>query len=212
MPLAATDGMTASQDSAAVDAGALDVLFRSARSQNGWLARDIEVETLRKIWELAKWGPTSSNMSPMRVIFVRSVEGKKALLPFIEAGNVHKVTTAPVSAIIGADYAFYEHLPVLFPHNPAAADRFRGDENKPAAAAAAFRNGSLQGAYFMIAARAYGLDCGPISGFDGEGVDQAFWQGTQVRTNFICNLGYGDPSYLFPRLPRLSFEQVCRIM
>lgn len=211
--LAETAGSgSADANGAILDTTTLDVLFRTARSQNGWLDRDIDESVLCKVWDLAKWGPTSANSSPMRITFLRSKAAKETLLPHLDPSNKRKSMTAPAVAIIGADHVFYEKMTMLFPHNPGAADRFRGTENRERAETTAFRNSSLQGAYFMIAARAYGLDCGPISGFDAKGVDRSFWAGTKVQTNFICNLGYGDPSYLFPRLPRLSFQEACSII
>jgi 3-hydroxypropanoate dehydrogenase len=194
-----------------LDENALHLLFRGARSQNGWLPREVTDDQLRCIWDIAKWGPTSANCSPMRVRFLRSRAEKERLQPCLSPGNVAKAMTAPVVAIIGFDTRFYEHLPRLFPHNPAARSWFEGDDKKGAAYTTAFRNGSLQGAYLMIAARALGLDCGPMSGFDGEAVDRLFWGGTAVRTNFICGIGYGDPAKLFDRHPRFAFEEVCHI-
>ena len=190
----------------------LDVLFRAARSHNGWLATTVSDADLRRLYDLMKWGPTSANSSPARILFLRSAAAKNRLRPYLNASNVEKTMSAPVTAIIGYDLLFYEHLSALFPHNPKAPGWFIGEENRQAADITAFRNGTLQGAYLMLAARALGLDCGPMSGFDSAGVDREFWSGTSVRTNFLCNLGHGDPSKIFARLPRLSFEQACDIL
>lgn len=207
------------RDRGATDAGhahlddrALDLLFRHARSQNGWLPEPVPDETLRKLWDLVKWGPTSANCLPMRVLFLRSSAAKERLEPHLVSSNVEKAMTAPVVAVIGFDTAFYEHLPRLFPHNQAARSWFAGEEKEALARSTAFRNGSLQGGYFIVAARALGLDCGPMSGFDADGVDREFWAGTDVKTNFLCGLGYGDPAKLFGRHPRFAFEEVCRVL
>jgi len=185
-------------------------LFDDARTQNGFLPDPVSDETLRRIYDLMKWGPTSANCSPARFVFVRSPEAKAKLAPCMSAGNRAKTLQAPVTAIIGMDMAFYEKLPQLFPHDQTARSWFEG---KPAVIeATAMRNSSLQGAYFMLAARALGVDCGPMSGFDSTMVDAAFWAGTTVQTNFICNLGQGDPAKLFPRSPRLTFEEACAVL
>lgn len=189
----------------------LDVLFRKARSQNGWLDTIVSDVQLRRLYDLTKWGPTSANTSPARFIFVCSREAKSRLLPHLVSGNVEKTRTAPVTVIVGYDLHFYERMPFLFPHNRAARSWFAGEDKRRHATETAFRNGTLQGAYLIIAARALGLDCGPMSGFDAEGVDREFWQGTSVKTNFLCNLGCGDPGKLFPRHPRLAFDEVCTI-
>jgi 3-hydroxypropanoate dehydrogenase len=183
-------------------------LFTEARTQNGFSPEPIPEAKLRALYDLLKWGPTSANCSPARFIFVTSPEAKDKLVPCMSAGNQAKTRQAPVTAIVGMDMAFYEKLPKLFPHTDARS-WFAG---KPAVIeATAFRNGSLQGGYFILAARALGIDCGPMSGFDSDQVDAAFWSGTTVRTNFICNLGHGDPSKVHPRNPRLDFEEACRI-
>jgi 3-hydroxypropanoate dehydrogenase len=185
-------------------------LFEDARTQNGFLPDPVSDDTLRRIYELMKWGPTSANCSPARFLFVRSPEAKARLAPCMSAGNRAKTLQAPVTAIIGMDMAFYDRLPQLFPHDQTARSWFAG---KPEVIeATAFRNSSLQGAYFMLAARALGVDCGPMSGFDAPQVDAAFWAGTTVQTNFICNLGRGDPSKVFPRSPRLTFEEACAVL
>ena len=188
---------------------ALDQLFRSARTYNAFLPKEVSDDQLHQIYELTKFGPTSANSSPMRVVFVRSKEAKEKLSPFMSEGNRAKTLAAPVTAIVGTDHEFYEKLPHLFPHADARS-WFAG--NQPLIDITAFRNGSLQGAYLMLAARAVGLDCGPMSGFDNAGVDSAFFAGTTVKSNFLVNIGYGDASRdLFPRSPRLSFEEACRI-
>ena len=189
---------------------ALDIIFRQARTHSVWLDKPVSEITLQALWDLAKMGPTSANCSPLRVIFVQSREAKERLKPHLAPGNVDKVMSAPVCAILGHDMAFYEALPRLFPHTDARS-WFVGDEKRGLAETTAFRNGSLQGAYFMLAARALGLDCGPMSGFDNDGVDREFFAGTTVRSNFLCNLGYGDVEQLFPRSPRLDFEEACQI-
>ena len=187
----------------------LDILFREARTHNGWLDKPVSDTLLQAIFELAKMGPTSANCSPMRVVFVKSREAKERLRPALSAGNMEKTLTAPVTAILAYDLEFYEHLPKLFPQTDAR-PWFTG---KPELIqATAFRNGSLQGAYFITAARALGLDCGPMSGFDNAKVDAEFFPDGKVKSNFLCNVGYGDPSKLFPRNPRFAFEEVCRIV
>jgi 3-hydroxypropanoate dehydrogenase len=194
----------------------LDLLFRDARSQNGWLDKAVDDDTLRAIYDLVRWGPTSTNGCPARIVFLRSAEAKARLLPALAAGNVEKTLQAPVTAIIGYDADFHEQLPRLFPHNPGMRDWYAAQPQL--IDAAALRNSSLQGGYFILAARALGLDCGPMSGFDHERVDAEFFAsstnfpGQQVKTNFLCNLGYGDPSKLFPRSPRLSFEESCALL
>jgi 3-hydroxypropanoate dehydrogenase len=183
-------------------------LFDNARTHNGFTPEPVPEATLRRLYEMLKWGPTSANCSPARFIFVTTPAAKDKLVAGMAPGNVEKTKQAPVSVIVGMDMAFYEQLPKLFPHADAKS-WFVG--NQPMIDATAFRNGSLQGAYLIIAARALGLDCGPMSGFDPAKVDAAFWAGTTVKTNFIVNLGHGDPSKLFGRSPRLSFEEACRI-
>ena len=183
-------------------------LFDHARTYNAFTSEPIPNETLRRLYDLMKWGPTSANCSPARIIFVASPDGKAKLLPCMSAGNYEKTKQAPVTAIIGMDMAFYDKLPQLFPHTDAR-PWFAG---KPEViAATAFRNSSLQGGYFIMAARALGLDCGPMSGFDAAKLDAAFFAGTSVTANFVCNLGHGDPAGIFPRSPRLAFEEACRI-
>ena len=185
-------------------------LFDHARTHHAWLPRPVPEALLRQLYDLMKWGPTSANCSPTRIVFVISPQAKARLLPCLMEGNRAQTAAAPVTAILGMDMAFYEQLPRLFAHNPAARSWFEG--NPEMIATTALRNASLQGGYFILAARALGLDCGPMSGFDAAAVDAAFWAGTTVRTNFLCNLGYGDPAGLHPRGPRLTFEEACRIV
>ena len=187
----------------------LDLIFRNARTHNAWLDKPVEDALLRQVYDLAKMGPTSANMCPMRIVFVKSEEAKERLKPALQPGNVDKTMAAPVTAIIGMDIHFYEELPRLFPH----ADAKAWFKVLPDTVLEyiALRNSSLQSAYFMLAARALGLDCGPMSGFDNAKVDAAFFAGATVKSNFLCNLGHGDASKLFPRSPRLSFEEACRI-
>jgi 3-hydroxypropanoate dehydrogenase len=189
---------------------ALDQLFRTARTYNAFLPKEVSDEQLHRIYELTKFGPTSANSSPMRVVFIRSKEAKEKLSPFMSEGNRAKTLAAPVTAIVGTDHEFYEKLPQLFPHADARS-WFVG--NQVAIDVTAFRNASLQGAYLILAARAVGLDCGPMSGFDADGVNAAFFAGTAVKANFIVNIGYGDASRdLFPRSPRLTFDEACKIV
>ena len=188
---------------------ALDQLFLKARTHNAWLDKPVPDDLLKQIVEIMKWGPTSANQSPARIIFVKSPEAKARLKPYLQAGNVEKTMKAPVCAIIGHDLDFYEHLPKLFPHTDAKS-WFVGNERL--IETSAFRNGTLQGGYFILAARALGLDCGPMSGFDNEGVDREFFAGTRIKSNFLCNLGYGDPAALFPRSPRFSFDEMAKII
>lgn len=190
----------------ALDDAGLDLLFRSARSHNGWQARAVSSELLHALWELVRLAPTAVNGMPARLIFVTSAEGKARLRACLHAGNVDKVMAAPVTVIIGYDTAFWEQLPILFPH---ADVRAMFSEDPRAAEQTAFRNSSLQGAWLMLAARALGLDCGPMSGFDAEVLNATFFSGTGIRGNFLCNLGYGNPDKLYPRLPRLAFEDAC---
>lgn len=188
---------------------ALDQLFRTARTYNAFLPKEVTDEQLHALYELAKFGPTSANSSPMRLVFVKSAQAKEKLKPFLSEGNRAKTMVAPVTAIVANDHAFYEKLPQLFPHADARS-WFVGDQ--PKIDTTAFRNATLQGAYVIIAARALGLDCGPMSGFDNAGVDEAFFAGTTVKSNFLINIGYGDASRdLFPRSPRLAFDEACRI-
>ena len=187
----------------------LDQLFRDARTFNAWLPKDVSDEQLHQLYELAKFGPTSANSSPMRVVFVKSKDAKAKLAPLLSEGNHAKTMEAPVTAIIATDHEFYEQLPKLFPHADARS-WFVG--NQPLIDTTAFRNATLQGAYVLMAARALGLDCGPMSGFDNAGVDAAFFSGTSIKSNFLISIGHGDASRnLFPRSPRLSFDEACTI-
>jgi len=202
----------------------LDQLFREARTHNGWLQKPVTDQTLRQLYDLMKWGPTSANSSPARFVFIRSEEGKQRLLPALAAGNVEKTMTAPVTVIVAYDLKFYDKLPKLFPHAPAMRDYFAN--NPQVVEITAMRNSSLQGAYMMLAARSIGLDCGPMSGFDNAKVDeeffgagkttyrqeQEFFPEGHVKSNFLCNLGYGDRAKLFPRSPRLAFNEACSLL
>lgn len=187
---------------------ALDQLFRSARTHNEFLDKPVTDEKLHEIYDLMKWGPTSANSSPARLVFVKSKEGKAKIGQAISDGNRNKTLAAPVTVIVATDFAFYEKLPQLFPHADAKS-WFVG--NQALIDTTAFRNSTLQGAYFMLAARAAGLDCGPMSGFDNAKLDELFFAGTSVRSNFLINLGYGDVATLFPRSPRLSFDEAASI-
>jgi 3-hydroxypropanoate dehydrogenase len=187
-----------------------DLIFLKARTHSVWLDRPVDDVLLRQIYDLAKMGPTSANMCPMRLVFVRSQAAKQKLKPALDAGNVAKTMIAPVTAIVGMDVRFYEKLPTLFPQADAKA--WFKDLPENVLDYMALRNSSLQGAYFMLAARSLGLDCGPMSGFNNAKVDEAFFAGTTIKSNFLCNLGYGDPSKLHPRNPRLSFEEACRLV
>jgi 3-hydroxypropanoate dehydrogenase len=187
-----------------LDDAALDRIFRSARSFNGYLDKDVSDAQLEAIWELMKFGPTSANCLPARIVWVKSDAAKARLIPCLIESNVEKVRQAPVTAIIGMDPEFYENLPELFPHTDARS-WFAG--NDALAETTAFRNSSLQGAYLIVAARALGIDTGPMSGFDNAVVDAAFFAGTKVKSNFLCTLGYGDPASIFGRSPRPGFER-----
>ncbi len=203
--------MTNTESTYRIPDEALDILFRKARTHNVWLDKPVADDLLRQIYDLMKWGPTSANSSPARILFLRTPEAKKRLLPALSPNNADKTMAAPVTAIIAYDTKFYEHLSRLFPNNPDARNWFA---NSPQLAeTTAFRNSSLQGGYFIIAARAVGLDCGPMSGFDNAKVDAEFFTGplAAVKSNFLCNLGHGDASKLFPRNPRLDFDEACRL-
>lgn len=184
-------------------------LFTEARTQNGYLDQPVSDDQLRQLYELLKWGPTAANSGPARLAFVRSADAKDRLLACVSPGNVSKVQQAPVTVIIGMDLEFHHHLATLFPHVNA---RAWFDGKPDLIASSAMRNSSLQGGYLILAARALGLDCGPMSGFDAAKVDAAFWAGTAVRTNFICTLGHGDPAKVMARSPRLAFEDACRLL
>ena len=188
---------------------ALAQIFLEARTHNGWLDQPVTDEQLRAIYDLMKWGPTSANSSPARFVFIRSQEAKERLRPTLSPGNVEKTMAAPVTVIVAYDLNFHDHLPRLF-HKPAMRDLFASNEQL--AVETARRNSSLQGAYLIVAARALGLDCGPMSGFDNAMLDAEFFAGSSVKSNFLCNLGYGDPSKLSPRLPRFDFDEVCKVL
>lgn len=194
-----------------LDERALDLIFRSARTHNAFTDQPVEDGELRRIYDLMKWGPTSANSLPGRIVFVRSQAAKEKLMPALSAGNRNKTLSAPVTAIIAYDTRFYDLLPRLFPHDQTARSWFAGEGKEKAAEVAAFRNGTLQGAYFIVAARAIGLDCGPMSGFDNAKVDAAFFPDGRFKSNFLCNLGHGDPKALYARSPRLAFDESCRI-
>ena len=187
----------------------LETLFRQARSQNGWRTEPVGDDQLREAYEIAQWGPTSMNTQPMRLVFLRSVEAKERLRPALAPTNVEKAMTAPVVAIIAYDQQFWSKLPLLFPHRANAQDIFA--LNQELSASTAFRNGSLQAAYFMLALRAVGLDVGPMSGFDLAKVDAEFFNDSSWRTNFLCGIGRGDPAKTFERLPRLDFDEVVAV-
>ena len=202
---------------------ALDVLFRKARTHGAWLPKPVPDALLRELYDLAKWGPTSANGSPARFLFLRSPAAKERLRPALAAGNVAKTMAAPVTVIVAYDLKFYDKMPKLFPHNPGMRDHFAN--NPQLVEMTAQRNSSLQGAYLMLAARALGLDCGPMSGFDNAKVDeeffaagkcedcgQEFFPAGHVKSNFLCNMGYGDGSTLHPRSPRLEFSEACSLL
>lgn len=193
----------------AINDHALDQLFREARTHTDWRAEPVPADRLKAVWDLARMGPTSANCSPARIVFVVSAEAKARLKPCLDAGNVAKTMAAPATAVIGYDLKFYDRLPELFPHADARA-WFVGDV--PKIQATAFRNATLQGAYFILAARALGLDCGPMSGFDEAKVDAAFFAGTDVKSNFLCNIGHGSGERMRPRSPRLDFDDACAIV
>jgi 3-hydroxypropanoate dehydrogenase len=187
---------------------ALDQIFRTARTYRSWRDQPVSDETLRAIYDLMKWGPTSSNSSPARIVFVKSLAAKERLKPALDAGNVVQTMAAPATAILAYDLEFYTRMAVLSPRTDVKSTFV---EHPALTLETAMRNGSLQGAYLILAARATGLDCGPMSGFDNAKVDAAFFPGGTVKSNFLCNLGYGDPEKLRPRAPRLIFEEACRI-
>jgi len=207
-----------------IDDSALDTLFREARTYTTWQSRPVADQTLRDLYDLLKWAPTSANAAPARFAFLRSTEAKERLRPALAPGNLEKTMTAPVTVIVAYDLKFYEQLPRLFPHTPGMKQLFESNPNFVEATAK--RNSSLQGAYLILAARALGLDCGPMSGFDNAkvdeeffaagkpcfGCDQEFFPEGHVKSNFLCNLGYGDPGTLHPRLPRLPFNEACSLL
>lgn len=193
----------------ALDKAGLDLLFCEGRSQNGWQERPVEDEQLHKIYDLTKVGATSLNCCPARFTFVRTEAGRERIKPSLWPMNVDKIMTAPVVVIIGYDVEFPEKLAMLFPHKPEVASMFT--DNADLTATTAFRNGTLQAAYFMLAARSLGLDCGPISGFDNHAIDAEFFADSSIKSNFMCGLGYGDPNKFFQRLPRLTFKEACSL-
>jgi 3-hydroxypropanoate dehydrogenase len=190
-----------------IEAAGLDLLFREARSHNKWSDEPVLDETLRELYDLLKYGPTSANCSPARFVFIRTRDGKEKLAPALSSGNLDKTMAAPVTVIVAYDPRFYEKLPKLFPHNPDAVSWFTSNDSL--AATTAFRNGTLQGAYLILAARSLGLDVGAMSGFDNTKVDEAFLTDRGWRSNFLVNLGRGDPAGLFDRSPRLDFNEAC---
>jgi len=189
---------------------ALDLIIRQARSHNGWSDKPVEDALLQKLYNIVKMGSTSMNTCPARFVFIRSDEAKQKLKKCLAPGNVDKVLAAPVTVLIGHDNAFHQHMPKLFAHNPAAQDMFAN--NEVAAKTTAFRNGTIQGAYLMIAARALGLDIGPMSGFNNTVCDDTFFADTDIKSNFLCSLGYGDTNKIFQRLPRFDFDEVCSLI
>ena len=196
---------------ATLDAAGLDLLFLAARTQNGWLPTPVTDAELQRVYDILKHGPTSANSSPARFVFLRTPEAKARLLPALSSGNVDKTRQAPVTVIIGYDTRFYEWLPTkLFAHRPEMADNYT--KNAGLAEVTAFRNGTLQGAYFMLAARAVGLDVGGMSGFDNAKVDAEFFPDGRVKSNFLCNVGHGDPAKVLAKLPRLDFEEACSLL
>lgn len=190
---------------------ALDILFRQGRTHNVWLDKPVSDDLLRQLYDLLRFGPTSANSSPGRFFFLRTKQAKERLAPALSPANAEKTMKAPITAIIAYDLKFYEYTPKLFPHNPAMRDNFA---NSPQLAeVTAFRNGTLQGGYLILAARALGLDCGPMSGFNNKKVDDEFFSGGErIKSNFLCNLGYADHSKLFPRNPRLDFDEACQLL
>lgn len=219
-----TSGPELSATNRVVNDEGLDILFRNARTHNQWLDRPVSDDILRNLYDLMKWGPTSANLCPARIVFVRTSEGKQRLLPCVSPGNLEKTRKAPVTAIVGFDLEYYKQAHKLFPSRP----EMRENVSKLPSEVLrdhAFRNGTLQGAYFMLAARSLGLDCGPMSGFDNAKVDAEFFAAgkmpgisredsgwNNVKSNFLCNLGYGDHSALFPRNPRLGFDEACKLL
>lgn len=192
-----------------LDNSGLDLIFRAARTHSVWQDKAVSDDQLRQVYDLMKWAPTSANSSPARIVFIKSESAKQRLMSAMIPGNEEKTRTAPVTAIIAQDHEFYEKLPRLFPHADARS-WFAG--NQPLIDTTAFRNATLQGAYLILAARALGLDAGPMSGFDNAKVDQEFFKGTHIKSNFLINIGYGDATQLFPRSPRLSFEEAAQIL
>lgn len=195
-----------------IDDRALDVLFREARTHTAWLPKDVDERMLRRLYDLLRLAPTSANTLPARFVFVKSAEAKNRLKPALAPGNVDKTMAAPVCTIVATDSRFHEFVPRLFPHNPDFGRMFTQPGREEFTRTHAFRNATLQGGYLILAARALGLDAGPMSGFDNAKVDAEFFPDGRVRSNFLVNLGYGDPSKLHPRLPRLDFDEACTIL
>jgi 3-hydroxypropanoate dehydrogenase len=189
---------------------ALDILFLKARTSHGWRPEPVSDDQLHALYELMKWGPTSANSCPARVVFLRTPEARQRLLPALAKANVEQTMSAPVTAIVAYDLKFFEKQPKLFPHNPGMRDRFASAPQQ--AEVTAFRNGTLQGGYFILAARAVGLDCGPMSGFDNARVDHEFFPDGSVKSNFLCNLGHADPAKIYPRGARLDFDEACQLL
>ena len=199
-----------SEESRILNDSALDILFRDARTYNSWEDTDVSEVLIRAVYDLMRWGPTSMNCSPARFVFVKSPEAKERLKPHLMGGNVEKTMSAPMTAIIANHMEFYEELPKLFPHNEGARDFFAGKDAY--IADTAMRNGTLQAAYLMLAARSLGLDCGPMSGFSSDGVKEEFFPDENVEINMLCNIGYGTEEKLHPRLPRFDFDDICQIV
>ncbi|MBA3477452.1 MAG: malonic semialdehyde reductase [Lautropia sp.] len=195
-----------------IDQNSIDALFNSARTQNGWVDQPVTDPQLKQIYDLAKMAPTSANAQPARILFLRSQEAKERLRPALSPGNLAKTMAAPVVAIVGYDLNFHERLPQVFPHNPDMKKGFDGDANLAKRQIFAFRNGTLSGAYLIMAIRAIGLGAGPMSGFDNAAVDKEFFPDGTIKSNFLCNIGVGDPSKVMGRLPRLSFDEACKIL
>lgn len=193
-----------------LDDQALDMLFRTARTHRKWHDKNVGETLIKAVYDLMKMGPTEANSCPARFVFVKTPEAKQRLKPHLDAGNVDKTMTAPLTAIIAYDTQFYELMPQLFPHEPTARSWFAGKEEK--IKLVTMRNSSLQAAYLMLAARALGLDCGPMGGFNADGINQEFFPDGRYKINFLCNIGYGDESALFPRSPRFSFDEACEII
>ena len=187
-----------------------EIIFSNARTYNDWQKKDISNKILNELYNLMKFGPTSANCSPSRIIFIKSPDAKERLTPFIIESNLEKTMTAPVTAIIAFDVDFHKHLPKLFPHDLDAQNWF--NYSQEVAYTNAFRNSSIQGGYFIIAARMLGLDCGPMSGFDQNGLDKEFFPNSNIKSNFLCNIGYGDSTNIFKRSPRFEFDEVCEIL
>lgn len=190
--------------------GIKKIIFSNARTYNDWQRKGVSNKILNELYDLMKFGPTSANCSPSRIIFIKSPEAKERLKPFIIESNLEKTMTAPVTAIIAFDIDFHKHLPKLFPHDLDAQNWF--NYSQEVAYTNAFRNSSIQGGYFIIAARMLGLDCGPMSGFDQNGLDKEFFPNSSIKSNFLCNIGYGDPTNIFKRSPRFEFDEVCEIL